>query len=202
MAPVTTPNVLYGERFCKEKKLTSPRAYYEVAKKRKGKIGVHWLSGEDIKRVTAHLDSRFEKSLPVAGTHSLHYLQNNDDISLAVATNSPFTRNEPVNIVLVVQTPRNDKPEPIQDQQMDTDLPDPIEIKFAFENSAQTIQKIRCSLDSVLTNTSDKNETVVKFAYLRAKDSEKTVFAFKINDSSWVGDVVAKLDAQLWLLHV
>ena len=194
--------MLYGERFCKEKKLTSPREFYEVAKKLTGKIGVLWLSSEDIKRVTAHLDVRFEKSLPVAGTHSLHYLRSNDDISLAVATHSPFTRNEPVNIVQVVQAPRNDKPETVEDQQMDIDLPNPSEIKvgdfclvkFCTVNKSENKVFLGQCTDK---HTDHENEKVVPFAFLRAKDSEKTQFAFKTNDNSWVDehDVVAKLDA-------
>ena len=180
--------------------VTSPREFYEVAKKLTGKIGVLWLSSEDIKRVTAHLDSRFEKSFPVAGTHSVQYLRSNDDISLAVATNSPFTRNEPVNIVQVVQTPRNDKPEPVEDQEMDIDLPDLTEIKvgdFCLVKFHTNKSENKVFLGQCTDKHTDKNEKVVKFAFLRAKDSEKTVFAFKTNDNSWVDehDVVAKLDA-------
>ena len=77
----------------------------KLLKKLTGKISVLWLSGEDIK--CAHLDLRFEKSLPVAVTQSLHYLRSNDDISLAVATNSPSTRNEPVNIVQIEHEKRD-----------------------------------------------------------------------------------------------
>ena len=77
----------------------------KLLKKLTCKISVLWLSGEDIKRV--NLDLRFEKSLPVAITQSLHYLRSNDDVSLAVATNSPSTCNEPVNIVQIVHEKRD-----------------------------------------------------------------------------------------------
>ena len=84
---------------------------------------------------------------------------------------------------------------------MDIDLPDPIEIKvgdFWLGKFHTNKSEKGCSLDSVsIDKHTDKNETVVKFAFMRTKDYEKTVFAYKTNDNSWLDehDVVAKLDA-------
>ena len=123
-----------------------------------------------------HIWTAASRSLPVAGTPSVHYLWSNDDITFAVATNSLFTHNEPVNIVQVVQTPRNDKPEPVEDQEMDIDLPDPIEIKvgdFCLVKFCTNKSENKVFLGQCTDKHTNKNEKVVKFAFLRAKDSEK-----------------------------
>ena len=81
-----------------------------------------------------------------------------------------------MNIVQVVQTPRNDKPEPVEDQEMDIDLPDPIEIKvgdFCLVKFCTNKSENKVFLGQCTDKHTNKNEKVVKFAFLRAKDSEK-----------------------------